>query len=124
MQLFTTFLAFLGTLVAAVPTAELQTRQSGAGGIIFKDQNLKGESTSIPGNSYCTDLDNIFGNFDGKVRSIQSAPGFQCQWYIDYGCPANGVKLDFGSKDAYIIVGDLDLTFDKKIHSIFCGPKK
>jgi hypothetical protein len=60
----------------------LQTRQSGAGGIVFKDKNFKGESTSIPGNSYCTDLYNIFGNFDGKVRSIQSTPGYQCQWYM------------------------------------------
>jgi hypothetical protein len=65
-----------------VSQVELQTRQSGAGGIIFKGQNFKGESTFIPGNSYCTDVNNIFGNFDGKVRSIKSLPGYQCQWYM------------------------------------------
>ncbi|KAH8631446.1 hypothetical protein IG631_13129 [Alternaria alternata] len=82
MQLFLPFLALLSTLASAAPVVELQTRQSGAGGIIFKDQNFKGESTFIPGNLYCTDVNNIFGNFDGKVRSIKSLPGYQCQWYI------------------------------------------
>ncbi|CAN9430556.1 unnamed protein product [Alternaria alternata] len=124
MQFFLPFLALLSTLASAAPVVELQTRQSGAGGIIFKDQNFKGESTFIPSNLYCTDVNNIFGNFDGKVRSIKSLPGYQCQWYIGYGCPANGVKLDFGSKDAYVSKGDLGPTFDRKIHSVFCTPKK
>ncbi|KAL1795930.1 hypothetical protein ACET3X_006154 [Alternaria dauci] len=124
MQFFVLSIALLSTLVSAVPLLEVSARQAGAGGIIYKEPNFQGESTYIPSNLYCTDVNNIFGNFDGKVRSIKSMPGYQCQWYIDYRCPANGAKLDMGSRTAYVSNGYLRPTFDRNIHSVYCSSKK
>jgi hypothetical protein len=53
----------------------------GRGATIFTSIDLKGKSTFIPGNPYCHDLNKIFGDFDGKVRSIIVRKGFKCRFF-------------------------------------------
>jgi hypothetical protein len=60
---------------------QLSPRQ-GAGTYIFKDQNLSGQSTFIPGNAYCADLYNIGGNFDNAVRSVRVMKGYRCNFHV------------------------------------------
>jgi hypothetical protein len=97
MQLFIPVLALLSTLVAAVPTVSPtprpqrpislhntnipQASSDGRGATIFKDKNFKGQSTAIPANNFCTNINNIFGEFDGKIRSLTVEKGYQCKFY-------------------------------------------
>ncbi|KAI4649634.1 hypothetical protein J4E93_003954 [Alternaria ventricosa] len=115
MQLFIPVIALLSTLVAAVPTAAAD----GRGATIFTDKNFNGRSTAIPANDFCTDMNNIFGNFDGKIRSVTVEKGYHCKFYTGHDCPANGQKMECGSKDQASVFGDLG-TFDYKIHSAYC----
>jgi hypothetical protein len=130
-------LTFLSTVVIALPTVSIRgltypspliTSQAlsappndGRGATIFTSLGLQGESTGIPGNAWCTDLNNIFGNFDCKVRSIVVEKGYTCQFHVNHGCPANGWKYEFGSKDTALGVGELPEWLNQKIHSIFCA---
>jgi hypothetical protein len=93
----------------------------GHGATILTSPNLQGERTGIPGNAWCTDLNNIFGNFDGKVRSMVVEKGYTCQFHVNHGCPANGWKYEFGSKDTALGVGELPEWLDQKIHSVYCA---
>jgi hypothetical protein len=34
------------------------------------------------GNAYCTNLNNIFGDFDGIVRSLEVQAGYRCSFYV------------------------------------------
>lgn len=55
----------------------------GQGAIIFTEPERKGDSAMIPGNAWCTDLSNIFGNFNGRVRSMvveKGFPNFMCKY--------------------------------------------
>ncbi|KAF2996801.1 hypothetical protein E8E13_001215 [Curvularia kusanoi] len=52
-----------------------------AAAMIFKFENLRGPSTFIPANDYCTDMTNIFGGFDGEVRSLSTEKGVKCDFY-------------------------------------------
>ena len=54
----------------------------GRGATIYTSPNLTGFSTAIPGNAYCTDLNNIFGDFDGATRSITTEKGYQCSFFL------------------------------------------
>ena len=51
------------------------------GATIYKEPDLKGENTFIPANDYCTDMTNIFGGFDGNVRSVSVEKGVKCTFY-------------------------------------------
>lgn len=90
MHLPTLVLTTLVTLTSAIPIAppttndakELKARNHDArGATIFKRANLAGESTFIPANNYCTDMSNIFGSFDGEVRSLSVEKGVKCDFY-------------------------------------------
>ena len=71
----------LRTLHVQPKPAPVEIRGDGRAATIFKNANLGGESTFIPSNPYCTDISNIFGGFDGKVRSLSVAKGFKCDFY-------------------------------------------
>ncbi|KAF2193264.1 hypothetical protein K469DRAFT_715330 [Zopfia rhizophila CBS 207.26] len=105
---------------------EYVAKNDGRGATIYKQLNLQGEDvpakqTAIPGNSYCTDMNNIFGGWDGQVRSLVVEPNYKCQFYTDYGCPKNGLRLDLGSRNEPMTMSYLG-TFDRNIHSAFCAP--
>ena len=51
------------------------------GATIFKRENLAGQSTFLPAINYCTDMSNIFGGFDGEVRSLTVEMGVKCDFY-------------------------------------------
>jgi hypothetical protein len=70
-----------GTLPVQPKPAPVEIRGDGRAATIFKNANLGGESTFIPSNPYCTDISNIFGGFDGKVRSLSVEKGFKCDFY-------------------------------------------
>jgi hypothetical protein len=42
---------------------------------------LGNDSTFIPGVPSCTDLSNLFGGFDGQVRSLSVERGWACRFY-------------------------------------------
>ncbi|KAI4927231.1 uncharacterized protein J4E92_006398 [Alternaria infectoria] len=102
-----------------LPVTVKAAAADGRGATIFTDKNFNGRSTAIPANDFCTDIDNIFGNFDGKIRSVTVEKGYHCKFYTGHDCPANGQKMECGSKDQASVFGDLG-TFDYKIHSAYC----
>ncbi|KAF2127631.1 hypothetical protein P153DRAFT_387370 [Dothidotthia symphoricarpi CBS 119687] len=119
MRVSISILGLMSALVAAAPTA------TGGGATIYKQQNLAvsplgTDSTSIPANAYCTDLNNIFGDFDGKVRSLSVEKGVKCQFYLNTGCPTDGTKKEVGSKDKKVEEKTLAKEWDGKIRSVFC----
>lgn len=64
------------------PTLEL--RGDGRAATLFKHPNLcevNNDSTFIPASPYCTDISNIFGGFDGRVKSLSVEKGFKCNFY-------------------------------------------
>ncbi|KAH7071906.1 hypothetical protein BKA63DRAFT_554808 [Paraphoma chrysanthemicola] len=121
MKLFNLVLAVTGTLAAALPNPQSLTPNDGRGATVFKEQNLKGDSTAIPSNLWCTDLNNIFGGFDYKVRSVIVEKGYRCRFYTLWGCPADAENYEFGSKEQALAVGELPGWLDRKIHSVWCG---
>ncbi|KAF2472913.1 uncharacterized protein BDR25DRAFT_312786 [Lindgomyces ingoldianus] len=125
-----------GTVVVNIPkhvrNVEVKERDDegtipddGRGATIFKQQDLIGETvpadkTAIPGNAWCTDLTMIYGNWDGRVRSLVVQLGYKCQFYTTYGCPSSSPKLSLGSKDESTKLRTLSEEFDEKIHSVVC----
>ncbi|KAF2786226.1 hypothetical protein K505DRAFT_202262, partial [Melanomma pulvis-pyrius CBS 109.77] len=98
----------------------------GRGATIWKQQNMIGDivpadQTAVPGNAWCTNLNNIFGGWDKKVRSLVVQDGYKCQFYTEYDCPTAGLYLDLGSKDDLVLQPTLTADFDLKIHSVFCA---
>jgi hypothetical protein len=77
-------LASFDALATALPTsANLELRDARAA-TLFKHPNLltvNHDSTFVPANFYCTDISNIFGGFDGKIRSVSVEKGFKCDFY-------------------------------------------
>jgi hypothetical protein len=59
----------------------MQVSGDGRGATIYKGKNFTDSSTAIPANYYCTDLYNIVGQFDGKVRSIKVDAGYFCKFF-------------------------------------------
>ena len=53
-----------------------------AGATIYKSKHFAGDSTAIPANTWCTDLSDIFGDFDGQVRSLAVEKGYRCQFFL------------------------------------------
>lgn len=51
------------------------------GATIYKIPNLQGENTSLPANNYCTDMTNIFGDFNNNVRGLIMEKGVKCIFY-------------------------------------------
>ncbi|KAF1912981.1 hypothetical protein BDU57DRAFT_541676 [Ampelomyces quisqualis] len=80
-----------------------------------------GEPASIPANNWCTDLNNIFGNFNNQVRSMIVEKGFKCGFFVNNQCPASGIKYEFGSKDLALAVGELPEWLDMRIKSVYCS---
>lgn len=88
MKLSTPLTAALSAAATALPTTtpalSLELRADGRAATIFKHPNLaivNNDSTFIPANSYCTDISNIFGGFDGKIRSVSVEKGVKCNFY-------------------------------------------
>ncbi|KAF2623271.1 hypothetical protein BU25DRAFT_478499 [Macroventuria anomochaeta] len=133
--------ALQGALVTALPTtlltiptilepieirapALLEVRADGRAATIYKSANLSGESTFIPANNYCTNIDNIFGGFDGKIKSLGVEKGSKCDFYQESGCGLNdlnggGVVLEVGfrnKKDERRQLG----SWEGRIKSVYC----
>lgn len=85
MKLCLTIAALTSSLAAALPTsAGFEARADGRAATLFKHTNLgvvNNDSTFVPANSYCTDISNIFGGFDGKVDSLSVEGGYKCNFY-------------------------------------------
>jgi len=82
-----TIVALLGSVATASPLSKVQSSGraflDGRGATLYKKQNAGGDGFAIPGNSgYCTDLDNVFGDYDGKVRSFSVEQGYQCEFFL------------------------------------------
>lgn len=112
--------------IEEIPADSGDIAADGRGATIFKQQNLQGsqvpgDKTAVPGNTYCADLSNIFGNWDGKVRSLKVEPGYRCKFFTAYGCPASGQKLELGKKGVFLVANQLPTEFDEKIHSVICS---
>ncbi|KAH7385429.1 hypothetical protein DE146DRAFT_759667 [Phaeosphaeria sp. MPI-PUGE-AT-0046c] len=121
MKTFVHITGILVTVANALPAVVVGPTIEGQGAIIFTEPKRQGDSAMIPGNAWCTDLSNIFGNFDGKVRSMVVEKGFRCRFHVNKGCPATGDKYEFGSKDLTLAVGKLPEWLDRKIHSVYCA---
>ncbi|KAF1850732.1 uncharacterized protein K460DRAFT_271364, partial [Cucurbitaria berberidis CBS 394.84] len=93
----------------------------GRGATIWTSHGFQGASVAIPANNWCTDMNNLFGDFDGKARSIVVASGYKCQFYTEYRCPSNGRKLDEGMVNREVAMAELPGDFDLKIHSAYCA---
>ncbi|KAF9693305.1 hypothetical protein EKO04_008620 [Ascochyta lentis] len=125
MQLSIILLAAISGITTALPTLELRGDERAA--TLFKHPDLavvNSDSTFVPGSSYCTDISNIFGGFDGKIRSLSVESGFKCDFYKEAGCGVNELKsggavLEVGlkaKKDERKQLGD----WDGKIASVYC----
>ncbi|KNG46873.1 hypothetical protein DDE82_004266 [Stemphylium lycopersici] len=114
--------ALLAGLSAALPT--YKTPAAAAGATIYTSKHFAGDSTAIPANAWCTDLSSIFGDFDGHVRSLAVEKGYQCQFFLDRGCPDKAPpsrKLDFSCTDSDVMKPDLGPAFDFKMRSAYCA---
>ncbi|KAH8723620.1 hypothetical protein GQ44DRAFT_828020 [Phaeosphaeriaceae sp. PMI808] len=115
MQIFLLTLALISDLIVALPFND------GRGATICTLTDLRGASTAIPANAYCTDLDNIFGNFDGHVRSVQVEAGHQCRFHLDHGClMIKDRYIVLGSANSPYSLGSLPQGWDSAIHSVYC----
>ncbi|KAF1836428.1 hypothetical protein BDW02DRAFT_567010 [Decorospora gaudefroyi] len=117
MHLHMLILALVCGLVTALPS---NSSTNGRGATVWKNKKFQGPSTAIPANNWCTDMNNIFGNWDAKTRSIKVEAGYKCRFYLDYGC--TGPKIEFGSPDGRMMLDDLGPSFDLSIHSAYCAP--
>ncbi|KAJ4355268.1 hypothetical protein N0V95_003098 [Ascochyta clinopodiicola] len=110
MQLTTILLVTIGGLATALPTtttSPIELRSDARAATLFKHPNLEtvnADSTFIPSIAYCTDISNIFGGFDGKIRSLSVEKGFKCNFYKEAGCGVNdftggGAVLEVGFRD-------------------------
>ena len=86
---FSILIALVAGLATGLPTpltlestgTSLAPRADASVATLFKLANLSGASTFVPANSYCTDMRNIFGGFDGQVRSLSVETGVVCSFY-------------------------------------------
>lgn len=92
MKACTLILAIFGALATALPITptflepklalvEVRSAGDGRAATIFKGANLRSESTFIPANNYCTNIDVVPGGFDGNINSLSVEKGFKCDWY-------------------------------------------
>ncbi|KAA8611850.1 hypothetical protein PtrSN002B_003184 [Pyrenophora tritici-repentis] len=121
-----TIVALLSSFASAVsvcrPHSKLNPFNDSRGCTIFKDQTCGSDpGFAIPGDSgYCADLNNLFADYDGKVRSFRVEKGYQCEFYLDIGCPAYKSHISYGSLTESVNVPTLNSTYDRKIRSIYC----
>ncbi|EDU47919.1 hypothetical protein PTRG_05012 [Pyrenophora tritici-repentis Pt-1C-BFP] len=93
-----TIVALLSSFASAVsvcrPHSKLNPFNDSRGCTIFKDQTCGSDpGFAIPGDSgYCADLNNLFADYDGKVRSFRVEKGYQCEFYFEYAY--SRAKLD------------------------------
>ena len=66
---------------ATFPAAPLAIRTDGRAATIYKTANLAGDSTFLPADNYCVDVSNIYGGFDGEIKSLSVEKGFKCDFY-------------------------------------------
>ncbi|KAL5114621.1 hypothetical protein ACEQ8H_007466 [Pleosporales sp. CAS-2024a] len=93
------------------------TPGNGAGAYIYTSPNFQGSWTFIPGNAYCTDIVNLFGNFYNNVRSVSVSPGYNCEFYVKPACANDGPKFELDSKAKKARLSQ----YDYKIQSVFCA---
>ncbi|KAL7774012.1 hypothetical protein CFE70_003981 [Pyrenophora teres f. teres 0-1] len=83
-----TIVALLSSIASATPVyklhADLPSFNDGRGCTIWKNQTCGPDpGFPIPGDSgYCTDLDNLLSDYDGKVRSFRVEKGYQCEFFL------------------------------------------
>ncbi|KAE8872380.1 hypothetical protein PTNB73_01531 [Pyrenophora teres f. teres] len=83
-----TIVALLSSIASATPVyklhADLPSSNDGRGCTIWKNQTCGPDpGFPIPGDSgYCTDLDNLLSDYDGKVRSFRVEKGYQCEFFL------------------------------------------
>ena len=82
-----TIVALLSSVATASPLSKLQKSAraflDGRGATLYKEQNAGGDGYAVPGgNGYCTDLDNIYADYDGKVRSFSVEQGYHCDFFL------------------------------------------
>ncbi|CAO2653723.1 Nn.00g031340.m01.CDS01 [Neocucurbitaria sp. VM-36] len=118
MHIFIILVALLSALINALPAI---SNGDGRGATIWTLRGFQGSSVAIPANNWCTDMNNVFGNFDGNARSLTVASSYKCQFYTEYGCPSKGKKLDYGRSDRDVALAYLPADFDRKIHSAYCS---
>ncbi|UPX10019.1 uncharacterized protein EKO05_0000695 [Ascochyta rabiei] len=129
MQLSILVLSAVGGIVNALPTtlSPIELRSDGRAATLFKHPDLatiNADSTFVPANAYCTDISNIFGGFDGNIRSLSVEEGFKCDFYKEAGCGVN----DFTSGGAVLEVGFKNKkderkqlgSWETKIASVIC----
>ncbi|KAK1907726.1 hypothetical protein P3342_006055 [Pyrenophora teres f. teres] len=121
-----TIVALLSSIASATPVyklhADLPSFNDGRGCTIWKNQTCGPDpGFPIPGDSgYCTDLDNLLSDYDGKVRSFRVEKGYQCEFFLKYGCQAYSDFISYGSLTHNVDVPTLNSTYDRKIHSVYC----
>ncbi|RMZ70122.1 hypothetical protein GMOD_00000176 [Pyrenophora seminiperda CCB06] len=121
-----TVVALLGSVAAAAPTSNSNGSvpppfNDGRGATIYKGQSWSGDGFAIPGNSsYCTNLNNVFSDYDGKVRSFRVEARYQCEFFLGYGCLAYGQSITYGNRTESVGVAKLSPAYDYNIHSIYC----
>ncbi|KAJ4364647.1 hypothetical protein N0V83_009244 [Neocucurbitaria cava] len=119
MHIFIIILALLSALIHALPAPP---NADGRGATLWTLRAFQGSSVAIPASAWCTDMNNVFGNFDGKARSLSVEGGYKCQFYTEYGCSAaKGKKLEYGNAKKGVKVAALTGDFEGKIHSAYCA---
>ncbi|KAF2109917.1 hypothetical protein BDV96DRAFT_691556 [Lophiotrema nucula] len=118
----------LSVLLPALSIAHpsIQVRDDTTPATLYKSQNLLGGTIPaaelpVPA-SYCVDLSNVYGSWEGEVRSLIVYKGWQCCFHAVPGCPTTGPKFTLGSKTADVSKKTLGVTWDRKIMSVYCEP--
>ncbi|KAF2849471.1 hypothetical protein T440DRAFT_469237 [Plenodomus tracheiphilus IPT5] len=117
MFLVTLVLALMCVLAAA---RSITARNDGRGATIYTSTKFGGRLFAIPGSNYCTSLNEIYGDFDAKTRSIIIDQGYRCEFYTSYDCAEKSPYAHFGSPRMPISVPFLRPDYDSTIHSVYC----
>ncbi|KAF2807264.1 uncharacterized protein BDZ99DRAFT_478768 [Mytilinidion resinicola] len=84
---------------------------------LFTAPSLHGASTTLPSTGTCTNLPPAW---DEKIRSLFTAPGFACDFYLNLDCATDdddGDVLRYG----WVRADRLPARFDGAIRSVECG---
>ncbi|KAF2654886.1 hypothetical protein K491DRAFT_779186 [Lophiostoma macrostomum CBS 122681] len=63
----------------------------------------------IPSSSsppFCTDLSNVYGNFEGQVRGVAVEAGFRCTFYTEKKCATTGFSWTLGKETERVEMRD------------------
>ncbi|KAF2205721.1 hypothetical protein GQ43DRAFT_467872 [Delitschia confertaspora ATCC 74209] len=105
-----------------VDTTDYNPILDGRGATVYKSEYGNGQNPgdvlAIPGNAYCQDMANFFGNWDDAIKSLVVEPGFRCKFYVDNHC--NDKMILVGNKSHPVAYYYLGVEFERKISSVFC----